>query len=221
MVKVRNTNNLHIYKSWDAAHSTGHTHTHTHTFWQECRNSYIPHTDFHSHYDSTVLRRTTRDTQKLCGHKSTMHPGKKSLVIHENKEALLSNWITCVTELDGGERSASWPQPLYNQGNSHWYPLNRRLGSPTGSLDIFWKIHKSVAPPRIPIPDHLALNVLTMARANYFLTPKVSWIRREFLLVIVPRMWSLVVGYLTTPFHIPENGNNHTHYHENLKSWPV
>ena len=88
MVKVRNTNNLHIYESWDAAHITGHTHTHTHThtFWQECRKSYIPHTDFHSHYDSTVLCRTTRDTRKLCGHKSTMHPGKEVLLYMKTKK---------------------------------------------------------------------------------------------------------------------------------------
>jgi hypothetical protein len=32
--------------------------------------------------------------------------------------------------LDGGECSASCPQPLYPQGKSPWYPLDRRLGGP-------------------------------------------------------------------------------------------
>ena len=79
-----------------------------------------------------------------------------------------------VTELDGGERSASWPQPLYNQSNSHWYPLNRRLGGPAVSLDVVWKIHKSVAPPRIPIPDHLALNLVTIVTTLSWLLTKMK-----------------------------------------------
>jgi hypothetical protein len=32
--------------------------------------------------------------------------------------------------LDGGEWSSSHPLPLYPQGKSHWYPLDRRLGGP-------------------------------------------------------------------------------------------
>jgi hypothetical protein len=35
------------------------------------------------------------------------------------------------TSLDGGELSASRPpRPLYSQGRSRWYPLDRRLGGP-------------------------------------------------------------------------------------------
>ena len=38
----------------------------------------------------------------------------KKLVIHENKEALLSNWIVCATELDGGVNSPPHaPATLY------------------------------------------------------------------------------------------------------------
>jgi len=68
---------LHIYKSWDAPHITGH-HTHTHSD-RNAVNLYVPHTGFHSHYDSTVLRQITHDTPKVYGHKSTVHPRKNLL----------------------------------------------------------------------------------------------------------------------------------------------
>jgi len=37
------------------------------------------------------------------------------------------------------------PRPLYPQGESHWYPLDRRLGGPRASLD-------SVVKRKIPCP---------------------------------------------------------------------
>ena len=50
-----------------------------HILWQESSNSYVAHTGFHGHYNSTVLRQVTRDTKKLYGYKSTMHPEKTLL----------------------------------------------------------------------------------------------------------------------------------------------
>jgi hypothetical protein len=50
-------------------------------------------------------------------------------------EDILGEWRYSSTHsltsaLDGGEWSASRPRPLYPQGKSPWYPLDRRLGGP-------------------------------------------------------------------------------------------
>ena len=103
-VHIHNTN--HVLTYIQKLRCCSHCWT-PHTFWQESSNSYVPHMGFHSHQNSTVLHQITRDTQKLYGHESTMHPKKKKLVIHENKEALLSNWITCATEFSSSSLKPS------------------------------------------------------------------------------------------------------------------
>ena len=140
-----------------------------HTFWQESSNSYVPHMGFHSHYDSTVSRQITHDTQKLYGHESTMHPEKtcyiwkqRSITFHLNHMCYRLGWRW---------RVCLMPQPLYTQRKSPWCPLNKRLGGPAGSLDICWRNHKSLAPPRIPFQDHPALNLVTIVTTlSCFLT---------------------------------------------------
>lgn len=63
---------------------------------------------------------------------------------------------------------------LYTQRKSPWYPLDRRQGGPTVSLDILQKICKYLAPPRIPTPDHPAPNPVTIVTTLSWLLTKMK-----------------------------------------------
>ena len=157
MEQVHNTN--HVFTCIQKLRYCSH-HWTPHTFWQESSNSYVPHMGFHSHYDSTVLCQITRDTQKLCGHKSTMHPEK---AFYTWKQRGITFQLTYMCDRTGWRWMVCiMPQPLYTQRKSLWNPLNGGLGGSTVSLDIFWDIHKSLAPTRIPNPDHSAPNLVTI-----------------------------------------------------------
>jgi hypothetical protein len=51
--------------------------------------------------------------------------------------------------LDGGEWSASRPRPLYPQGKSVLYPLDRRLGGPQSRCGCGGEEKNSQSPPGI------------------------------------------------------------------------
>jgi len=73
MAQIHNTN--HVFTYIQKLRCCLH-HWTPHTFCQESSNSYVPLMGFHSHYDNNMLHQVTRDTHKLHGHKSTMHPEK-------------------------------------------------------------------------------------------------------------------------------------------------
>ena len=165
-----------LLTSLDATHHTHmHTHTHTHTFWQECSNSYIPHTGFHSHYDSTVLHRTTRDTQVVLAQVNHASRGVKKNLLHmktkrhyfPNESCVRQNWVE-VNDL--------------SHGPSHFITRERAIGTHLiwgwvalqSGWTFFWKIHKSVAPPSIPNPDHPALNIVTIVTTLSWLLTKMK-----------------------------------------------
>ena len=82
MAKVHKTNHVFIYiqKLRCCSHPGHHTHSgrnsvaHTLLIWAST-----------THYDNTVLRQITGDTQKLYGHESTMHPQKNFLYMKKKR----------------------------------------------------------------------------------------------------------------------------------------
>jgi hypothetical protein len=65
--------------------------------------------------------------------------------------------------LDGGEWSASRPWPLYPQGKSPWYPLDRRLGGPQSRSTLVYSCFA-------PCPVLLDMTTLITLREAYKLT---------------------------------------------------
>jgi hypothetical protein len=75
------------------------------------------------------------------------------------------------------EASGSFtPRPLYPQGNSPWYPLDRRLGGPQSRFGRSGEEKNSQPPPGIKPwnPDRPARSPV-LYRLSYHSTAKYSW----------------------------------------------
>ena len=165
MAQVRNTN--HVFPYIQKLRCCSH-HWTPHTFWQESSNSYAPQTGFHSHYDSTVWHQITLDTQKLHGHKSTMHP---EITCYTWKQRGITFQLTHMCNRIGWRWMVYlMPQPLIPRERAHWAGSWVALQS----VNIFLEIHKSLAPPRIPIPDHPAPKLVTTVTTLSWLLKKMK-----------------------------------------------
>jgi hypothetical protein len=73
---------------------------------------------------------------------------------HEDvlREWRYSSTHSLTSVLDGGEWSASRPGPLYPQGKSPWYPLDRRLGGIQNRSGHGGEEKNSQPPPGIEPP---------------------------------------------------------------------